>query len=126
MSTRRAEWAVGWCRKVAEQRSIHPRDFREALGRLCFIAGPLMYLRPFLGPLYSWLARLPDGSRAEIPPMIRLLLRWIADKVATRPTTSYLSRVVHVGAAHVHGLQHALCATVHVRLAIMKWYVNMH
>jgi hypothetical protein len=80
ISDRRCEWAAAWCRKTAEGSTVSGRRFAEALGRLAFAAGPLEFVRPFLGPLYGWSAVVSEQSTASIPPMVKQVLLWIADQ----------------------------------------------
>ena len=51
-----------WCEATAEARVILVREFRSALGKLVFVAGPLYHLRPFLGPAFSWSAAASGGT----------------------------------------------------------------
>ena len=79
VSDGRTRWASEWCRRLAQQRSVPSGEFREGLGRLGFAATLLTYTRPFLGPLYSWVAAIPPGCSSEIPPMIMWILTWLAE-----------------------------------------------
>ena len=78
ISERRSEWATRWCRKTASSRSVATREFREGLGRLAFTAGILRFVRPFLGPLYTWVSVVGGEEAATVPPMITLILEWVA------------------------------------------------
>ena len=89
MSDRRCAWASRWCREAALASTIQVKNFREAVGRLAFSAGPLVFLRPFLGPLYSWGAVVADESRAEMPPMVLFVLVWLADQFAKKERIPY-------------------------------------
>lgn len=57
-SERRLAWARSWCEESVDAELILIRRLREGLGRLSFLAGPIVVLRPFLGPLYAWVAGL--------------------------------------------------------------------
>ena len=84
LSERRAAWLVKWLRDQAAARAIGSREFREGLGRLGFAAGPLVGLRPYLGPLYAWAAVVPPGARRELPAMLLLVLEWLAQMIESR------------------------------------------
>ena len=58
---------MGWTARAAEAKTVHTDEFREGLGRLGFAAGPLPFVRPFLGPLYSWIALVRPGARVAPP-----------------------------------------------------------
>ena len=51
ISMSRAAWASRWLEDKATEGSIRLGELREGLGRLQFIAGPVEYIRPFLGPI---------------------------------------------------------------------------
>ena len=84
LSVRRATWVADWARRAAASPVIPVADVREALGRLSFAAGPLDWLRPFLGPLFAWVAACPPASTLILPAMLRLILGWIARLVEDR------------------------------------------
>ena len=68
---------LAWCEATAEARVILVREFRSALGKLVFVAGPLFHLRPFLGPAFSWSAAASGGT-AMIPPIpVRATVKWV-------------------------------------------------
>ena len=50
-SAMRAAWATRWLTDKAAERSVRLGEPRGGLGRLQCIAGPVRYIRPFLGPL---------------------------------------------------------------------------
>ena len=54
------------------------RDFAEFLGRLGFVARTLHWLKPHLGPLYSWSAATAKGTAATLPLTVILTLTYIA------------------------------------------------
>ena len=78
ISESRACWVADWIDKVVEEGAVLMREFNEALGRLGFPAGPLRWMRPFLGPLHAWVAACPGGSFRRIPAKIRVLLARIS------------------------------------------------
>ena len=56
-------------------------ELREGFGRLQFLAGPMEYVRPFLGPLYAWAAIGPRYARPKLPVMIVLIMRYLAEEL---------------------------------------------
>ena len=53
VSASRAAWASRWLSDKSAEGSMRLGELREGLGRLQFLAGPVEYIRPFLGPLYA-------------------------------------------------------------------------
>ena len=49
---------------AVEDKLLTATDLQEALGRRGFVAGPLLFLKPLLGPVYAWLAAVPAGELA--------------------------------------------------------------
>ena len=84
LSESRAKWLVEWLGRKATEGSMLIRDLKELLGRLSFAAGPLRFLRPFLGPLFAWSVACPSGSYAEIPTMLRTLMLWLQATIQDR------------------------------------------
>ena len=70
--------AAGRTDWVLQQVEIHMRRFQEFLGRLGFTAQALVWLRPFLAPLYAWLAAISHKSTLPAPALVQLVLRYIA------------------------------------------------
>ena len=56
-------------------------ELREGLGRLQFLAGPMEYIRPFLGPLYAWASIGPRFARPRLPVMIVLIMKYLAEEL---------------------------------------------
>ena len=88
LSERRAQWIADWSRKTAASAIVRMEDVREALGRMGFAAGPLAWMRPFLGPFYAWIAACPAGIFLVLPAMLRLILSWMARMVEGRRVCS--------------------------------------
>ena len=76
--TRRGEWLLNFIREMAQSKyTISMRRFAEFLGRLAFVARVVVWLKPFLSPLYSWSAVLDKGTVATAPKLVRLVLHFI-------------------------------------------------
>ena len=97
VSDGRSRWAAGWCRRVAGQSSIPAKEFSEGLGRLGFVATLLIYTKPFLGPLYAWASAIPPGGVANVPPMVKWILVWLADAFEARTRIGFGVPARHVG-----------------------------
>ena len=97
MSDSRCRWASRWCKETADAGVIDVKHFREALGRLSFCTGPLIFVRPFLGPLYAWCSIVADEKRVAIPPMVKCVLAWIAEQFARKERIAYGVPVSQVG-----------------------------
>ncbi len=80
----RAQWAVTWCLRVARDGQCRIDDFRAALGRLGFIAGALEFERPFLAPLYAFLARAAGDGPRTLPLYVTTVLVHLATRFAAR------------------------------------------
>jgi hypothetical protein len=81
VSASRAGWAVRWLTDKAAEKSVRLGELREGLGRLQFLAGPVEYIRPFLGPLYAWASIGPRFARPKLPIMIVLIMKYLAEEI---------------------------------------------
>ena len=81
ISQRRAEWFVRWARETAASEFVHMARFEEGLGRIMFVAGALELERPFLGPLYKFMALHPRQSTRRVPTYVAFILRYLAEQV---------------------------------------------
>ena len=61
----------------ASKGTIYMRRFNEFLGRLGFVSRVLLWLKPFLAPLYSWSSALDRGTVAKCPKLVMLVLRFL-------------------------------------------------
>ena len=60
------------------------RRFEEGLGRLGFAARTLLWMKPFLAPLYSWAAAVPKGSALKPPLLVTLIIAFILNTLRCR------------------------------------------
>ena len=81
LSVRRAQWLPRWTTEVAEAGYVHMDAFEEGLGRVMYVAGALEYERPFLGPLYKFVALHPRGTVLQLPAYVMFILRYLAEQV---------------------------------------------
>ena len=74
-----------WITTHLESGGVMGRNLRSALGRLVFVAGALHHVRPFLGPIFAWLAVLRGGVYAKMPEAVSLLLTYIKKQIEGDP-----------------------------------------
>ncbi len=84
LSERRATWAITWCSSLARAGAAKIGDLRDGLGRLSFAVGALEHERPFLAPLFAFVARHPTAAVRKLPTFVRLLLTYLADRISAR------------------------------------------
>eukprot|EP00435_Cladocopium_sp_Y103_P061932 s382_g23.t1 len=85
ISERKVKWMLDWLEKHEASGGILGRDLKSALGRFGFVAGALQHVRPFLGPIFAWSARLAPGTYAKFPDAIQILLRYVMKQVKDIP-----------------------------------------
>ncbi|CAE7745050.1 SWP2 [Symbiodinium sp. CCMP2592] len=78
LSESRAAWAINWLESTAMQGLVRVADMRAALGRLSFALSALGHSRPFLGPMYAWVAVLHNCRRYQVPKAIVLIMQYLA------------------------------------------------
>ena len=78
VSASRAAWASRWLTDKAAEKTVRLGELREGLGRLQFLAGPVEYIRPFLGPLYAWASVGPRFARPRTPTMVVIIMLYLA------------------------------------------------
>ena len=83
ISESRATWLAKWIGQALAQDAVLVARLVAVLGRLGFAAGVLEWDRPFLGPLYAWTAAVPAGAFIRMPVLVRLILEYLADRLAT-------------------------------------------
>ena len=74
----RAAWAANWLEDRAREGRAQLGELLQGIGRLGFIMGAVESLRPFLGPLYAWASAGPRYARPVIPPMLMLIMKYLA------------------------------------------------
>ena len=70
-------WFIKWAGEVANSDTVNTINFEEGLGRLMYVAGALEHERPFLSPLYSFLALYPRGVVKKV-----YFLRYLSRQVS--------------------------------------------
>ena len=79
-------WITKWVNDKLSQGSVVGRELKSVLGRLSFVAGALRHVRPFLSPLFAWSASLAGGAFAKFPDAVAILLEYVREEVARKPT----------------------------------------
>ena len=69
LSQGRAEWLQSWMGEKLAGATVRVLEVRQGLGRLGFAAGPLMWMRPYLGPVYAWVGAFPPQAALRMPVM---------------------------------------------------------
>ena len=78
ITQRRGAWLVSFIDEMfASKGTIYMRRFNEFLGRLGFVSRVLLWLKPFLAPLYNWSSALDRGTVAKCPKLVMLVLRFL-------------------------------------------------
>ena len=77
ISKSRADWMIGWIRKVKSDGFVNIADMGAVLGRLSFGLTVLPLLRPFLGPLYAWVAAVRHCHILKLPKAIYMILSFL-------------------------------------------------
>lgn len=80
ISEKRARWLHEWCQKTLRAGSARIADMRAVLGRMSFAFSAIEHLRPFLGPLYQWVAvvsKVKNAAAAQLSKVVCLSLRYI-------------------------------------------------
>jgi hypothetical protein len=78
VSLRRGDWLRDWIVAASERRYVVvTRDFAEFLGRLGFVAQLLVWMKPYLSPLYAWSAATISSTVAKLPDTVFLTLKYI-------------------------------------------------
>eukprot|EP00435_Cladocopium_sp_Y103_P010320 s1590_g2.t1 len=78
LSVGRATWAVNWLRGCVDRGSLRVADMSAVLGRLSFGLTALDHVRPFLGPIYAWVAALEHTRTYKLPKAVRLIMLFLA------------------------------------------------
>ena len=81
ISLSRADWLIKWVRSVLDEGKIDVEDFVAVLGRFCFAMGPLDFLRPFLAPLFAWVAAVRGAGKLVLPWSVGFLLEFLAQQL---------------------------------------------
>ena len=85
---KRAAWLVNWLRAQLKEGRVDMQNLEAVLGRLCFAVAPVEYLRPFLAPIYAWVAAIGHRGKMAHPWAVRFLFTLPGRSRATGGRTS--------------------------------------
>ncbi len=69
---------------MARDGTAEVSKLRSGLGRLSFVVGALEWERPFLAPIYAFVARQPRHGLRRLPLFVRILLQYPAARISLR------------------------------------------
>ena len=78
ISESRAEWMQNWIRKTISEGTVDVNDLRAVLGRIGFMLGVLDYLKPFVIPLFAWVASVEHMGKMMLPWSVAFILEFLA------------------------------------------------
>ena len=78
-----ADWIHGWVEQTLEKGSVEVADFGAVLGRMGFTGGALDSLKPFLSPLYAWVASVDRFGKVSLPWSVAFLLWYVVSELKT-------------------------------------------
>lgn len=85
VSGSKTRWLEEWVTGVLKDMLVTGREFKSALGRMGFLAGPVKQARPFLALAYSWAAKISAGTASSIPLSVALTLKFFLEAVKMQP-----------------------------------------
>ena len=112
ISVKRRDWLLKWLEDTLERGHILVEELREVAGRFGFAFNVLEYERPFLSPVYAWVAAVPPASYLELPVMVRMVLRWFQARLRARhmlPTAVARTQVGELFRADARATDTACC-----------------
>ena len=77
MSEKRLRWARDWMEKILANKVVATEEFRSALGRLSFMMSAFEHLKPFSGPLYSWVCAVEHCPMLQVPAGVLMILHFL-------------------------------------------------
>ena len=86
MSARRAAWLSTWLQKTSAAGQVSAGELSQALGRLQFAYGVLVFDRPFLAALYAVSAGRAPQEIIELPPYALAAMAWLRERILARRT----------------------------------------
>jgi hypothetical protein len=81
ISLARCQWLIVWGEQILANGSVLARHLSCGLGRIGFASSALHWLKPFMAPLYAWVAAAPGGSLLNLPRMCRIVLMWLVEQL---------------------------------------------
>ena len=87
ISEARSRWLVKWLRDTLASGGTRGMDMEEVLGRLGFAANALVHIRPWLAPMYAWIASTPPTAYLPLPVLIKLIFRMLIETLGSGAAT---------------------------------------
>ena len=82
ITKKRGEWLVNFIEEMRKAGgTVLLRRFNEFVGRLGFVARVLVWLKPFMAPLYTWSSVLDRSSVATAPRLVSLVMRFLSEQL---------------------------------------------
>ena len=82
ITKKRGDWLVEFAEEMRKAGGVVlMRRFNEFVGRLGFVARVLVWLKPFMAPLYAWSSVLDRSSVATAPRLVSLVLRFLSEQL---------------------------------------------
>ena len=82
ITKKRGDWLVDFVEEMRKAGGVVLlRRFNEFVGRLGFVARVLVWLKPFMAPLYAWSSVLDRSSVATAPRLVSLVLRFLSEQL---------------------------------------------
>ena len=82
ITKKRGEWLVNFIEEMRKAGgTVLLRRFNEFVGRLGFVARVLVWLKPFMAPLYAWSSVLDRSSVATAPRLVSLVMRFLSEQL---------------------------------------------
>ena len=82
ITKKRGDWLVDFVEEMRKAGGVvFLRRFNEFVGRLGFVARVLVWLKPFMAPLYAWSSVLDRSSVATAPRLVSLVLRFLSEQL---------------------------------------------
>ncbi|OLP92219.1 hypothetical protein AK812_SmicGene26002 [Symbiodinium microadriaticum] len=78
LSIQRAQWLVHWLSRTSVAECVKIADVSAVLGGLSFALSALGHPRPFLGPVYAWVAVLDHRRSYKMPRAISSIFKFLA------------------------------------------------
>ena len=98
LSASRSDWIKQWILRVQSNNGVLVvRSLEGVIGRIGFSALVLRHVRPFLAPLYAWVARASASHVAQVPKAIMCVLFWLAHLLTTKPVRSLVNPRIFCG-----------------------------
>ena len=81
ISLQRSQWLISWGEQILLNGMVLVRHLACGLGRIGFASSVLHWIKPFMAPLYSWVAAAPGGAVLTLPRMCRITLMWVVEQL---------------------------------------------